>query len=120
METIPLSAILDSGDESILDVLTTAPGPPGALPLTPEIMLRYASGDLFGWTMDAGMGWDPSTLGGKEILILSTGGGMRAPDGTPIALGLHSGHWEVGMLVEAAARELKSLGAIPFATCCSG
>ena len=119
MAAIPLSAILDSGDESILDVRTTAPGPPGALPLTPEIMLRYTSGDLYGWTMDAAMGWDPSTLGSKEILILSTGGGVRAPDGTPIALGLHSGHWEVGMLVEAAAQELKSLGAIPFATCCS-
>ena len=58
-------------------------------------MRNYTSGDLFGWTMDAAMGWDPSQLGDKEILILSTHGGVRAPDGTPIALGLHTGHWEV-------------------------
>jgi len=119
MPSIELAAILDSGDESIYDIRTKAPGPPGALPLTPEIMRDYASGDLFGWTMDAAMGWDPSQLGNKEFLILSTHGGLRAPDGAPIALGLHSGHWEVNLLVEAAARELKSLGTIPFATYCS-
>ena len=119
MAKIASNTILDSGDRSIYDIRTKAPGPPGALPLTPEIMRRYTSGDLFGWTMDAAMGWDPSTLGSKEILILSTHGGLRAPDGTPIALGLHAGHWEVGLLVEAAARELKTLGAIPFATYCS-
>jgi len=83
-------------------------------------MLRTApSGDLFGWTMNAGMGWDPSKLGGTEVLILSTHGGLRAPDGKPIALGFHSGHWEVGLLVEAAARELASLDAVPFAAACS-
>ncbi len=119
MPSIAFAAILDSGDESIYDIGTKAAGPPGALPLTPEIMRDYASGDLFGWTMDAAMGWDPSQLGNKEFLILSTHGGLRAPDGSPIALGLHSGHWEVNLLVEAAARELKSLGTIPFATYCS-
>jgi putative YjhG/YagF family dehydratase len=83
-------------------------------------MLRTApSGHLFGWTMNAGMGWDPAKLGGTEVLILSTHGGLRAPDGKPIALGFHSGHWEVGLLVEAAARELASLDAVPFAAACS-
>ncbi|RPI08481.1 MAG: YjhG/YagF family D-xylonate dehydratase, partial [Acidobacteriales bacterium] len=119
MTPIALSAILDSGDESIYNVPTKAPGPQGALPLTPEIMLQRPSGDLFGWTMDAAMGWDPGKLGSKEVLILSTHGGLRAPDGRPIALGLHTGHWEVNLLVEAAARELASHGAIPFATYCS-
>ena len=52
---------------------------------------------------------------GKQFLILSTQGGLRAPDGTPIALGYHTGHWEIGLLVEAAARELRALGAVPFA-----
>jgi putative YjhG/YagF family dehydratase len=65
------------------------------------------------------MGWDPAALGGKEFLILSTHGGIRAADGTPIALGYHTGHWEVGLLMDAAARELKSLGAIPFAAYCT-
>jgi len=55
--------ILDSRDESIYDIRTKTPGPAGALPLTPEIMRSYSSGDLFGWTMDAAMGWDPSQLG---------------------------------------------------------
>jgi putative YjhG/YagF family dehydratase len=65
------------------------------------------------------MGWDPSALGGPEFLILSTHGGIRAADGTPIALGYHTGHWEVGLLMEAAAHELKSGGAIPFAAACT-
>jgi len=119
MGNASVSAILDSHDESIYQLQTKSPGPQGALPLTDEILRSYASGDLFGWTQNAAMGWDPARLGGPEILILSTHGGVRAPDGTPIALGLHTGHWEVGLLVEAAAQELKSLGAIPFATACS-
>jgi putative YjhG/YagF family dehydratase len=65
------------------------------------------------------MGWDPSRLGGPEVLILSTHGGLRDPDGTPVALGLHTGHFEVNLLVEAAAREVSSLGAVPFAAYCT-
>src|SRR5262245_9859309 len=61
------------------------------------------------------MGWNPAELGRKEFLILSTHGGLRGDDGSPIALGYHSGHWEVGLLVKAAARELKRLGCVPFA-----
>src|SRR6187397_2799914 len=83
-------------------------------------MLRERpSGDLFGWSQNAGMGWTPSALGGKEFLILSTHGGIRAPDGTPIALGYHTGHWEVGLLMEAAAGVFKSAGAVPFAASCT-
>jgi putative YjhG/YagF family dehydratase len=61
----------------------------------------------------------PSALGGKEFLMLSTHGGIRAPDGTPIALGYHTGHWEVGLLVEAAAHVFKASGAVPFAAACT-
>src|SRR6202451_1431225 len=111
--------ILDSGDPSLFDVRTTAPGPAGAVPITPEMLLTRPSGDLFGWSQNAGMGWDPRALGGKEILILSTHGGIRDPSGAPIALGYHTGHWEVGLLMEAAARQLKTLGAIPFAAYCT-
>jgi putative YjhG/YagF family dehydratase len=83
-------------------------------------MLRQRpSGDLFSWTQNAAMGWNPALLGGKEFLILSTHGGLRAPDGSPVALGYHTGHWEVGLLVEAAARELQSAGSIPFAGYCT-
>ena len=114
-----VSEILDSGDPSIYDIKTRAPGPTGSLPLTAEMLRRRPSGDIFGWTQDAGMGWDPATLGGKEFLILSTQGGIRAPDGTPIALGYHTGHFEVGLLMQEAAEELKARGAIPFAGFCS-
>jgi putative YjhG/YagF family dehydratase len=109
----------DSGDASLYDIHTRAPGPRGSLPLTAEMLRERPSGDLFGWSQNAGMGWTPAALGGKEFLILSTHGGIRAPDGTPVALGYHTGHWEVGLLVEAAARELKSAGAIPFAAACT-
>src|SRR5260221_684398 len=65
------------------------------------------------------MGWAPGELGRKQFLILSTQGGLRAPDGKPVALGYHTGHWEIGLLVEAAAVELRRLGGIPFAAFCS-
>src|SRR5688500_8192548 len=94
----------DMEDSSLFDIQARAAGPAGALPLTPEMLRERPSGDLFGWSQNAGMGWNPAALGGKEYLILSTHGGVRAPDGTPIALGYHTGHWEVGLLVEAAAR----------------
>ncbi|MCE5309747.1 MAG: YjhG/YagF family D-xylonate dehydratase [Acidobacteriales bacterium] len=106
-------------DDRIYDVRTRVPGPRGALPLTPDLLRNHPSGDVFGWTMDAAMGWDPSKLGSPEVLILSTHGGLRAPDGKPIALGYHTGHYEVGLLVEAAARELKERGAVPFAGYCT-
>jgi xylonate dehydratase len=97
------------------DVQTHAPGPTGSLPLDDEFLLTAPSGHLFGLTQDAAMGWDPSLLRRKEFLILSTQGGMRQPDGAPLALGYHTGHWEVGLLAQAAAQEFAALGAIPFA-----
>ncbi|MFN7992247.1 MAG: dihydroxy-acid dehydratase [Bryobacteraceae bacterium] len=111
--------ILDSDDASIFDVRSKAPGPSGSVPVTAEMLLERPSGDLFGWSQNAGMGWNPAKLGGKEILILSTHGGLREANGSPIALGYHTGHWEVGLLVEAAARELQRLNAVPFAAYCT-
>ncbi len=111
--------IFDSGDDGIYRLRTTAPGPAGRLPLDGSQLAAMASGDLFGWTQNAGMGWNPARLLGKEYLILSTQGGIRAPDGTPIALGFHTGHWEVGLLMEEAARVFSASGAIPFAAYCS-
>jgi putative YjhG/YagF family dehydratase len=83
-------------------------------------MLReWPSGDLFGLTQNAGMGWPPREMLGPQFLILSTQGGIRADDGRPIALGYHTGHWEVGLLAQAAARVLKEAGGVPFAAYCS-
>ena len=109
----------DSDNDVTLDVPTRAAGPIGVLPLTAEMLRERPSGDLFGWTQNAGMGWDPAKLGAREFLMLSTHGGIRAPDGTPVALGYHTGHWEVGLLMEAAARAFTAAGAIPFAGACT-
>jgi putative YjhG/YagF family dehydratase len=118
--TNPLSLTsLVETDPGLLNVSTSAPGPEGSLPLTEELLREAPSGDLFGWTQDVGMGWKPSELGRQEFLILSTQGGIRAPDGKPIALGYHTGHWEVGLLMRAAAEELRALGHIPFAGFCT-
>jgi putative YjhG/YagF family dehydratase len=106
-------------DPAFWDVRTSAPGPAGALPLSDEMLLNRPSGDLFGWSQDAAMGWQPSGLGSPEYLVLSTQGGLRAPDGRPVALGYHTGHWEIGLLVEAAAREIAACDGIPFAGYCS-
>ena len=111
--------IVDSADASIYQIRTRAPGPEGRLPLQIEQVVDSPSGDIFGYSQNAGMGWNPAELGRREFLILSTMGGMRAPDGRPIALGYHTGHWEVGLLVEAAAEEIHRLGGIPFAAHCS-
>ena len=116
---IGFDELLDSNDATIYDLETHSPGPEGSLPLTAEMLLNLPSGDVFGLSHNAGMGWAPAELNRKEFLILSTLGGIRAPDGTPIALGYHTGHWEVGLLMEAAAHEFKALGAIPFAGYCS-
>ena len=70
--------LLDSGNPAIFEVRTHAPGPAGALPITPEMLLQEPSGNLFGWSQNAGMGWAPEALGGKQVLILSTHGGVRA------------------------------------------
>jgi len=109
----------DGDDPSVLEIQSRAAGPPGSLPFTPEMLRELPSGTLFGWSQNAGMGWDPAALGGREFLVLSTHGGIRAPDGTPIALGYHTGHWEVGLLVETAAHVFKQAGAVPFAAACT-
>src|SRR3954465_9992903 len=111
--------IFDADDPALIDVRTRAAGPAGALPFTANMLRERPSGDLFGWSQNAGMGWDPATLGGREFLMLSTHGGIRAPDGTPVALGYHTGHWEVGLLVEAAAHVFREAGAVPFAAACT-
>src|SRR5512137_1627038 len=114
-----LAEILPEAPAGAEPVITRARGPEGRLPFTAEMLRESPSGNLFGWSQDAGMGWDPAKLGGKEVLILSTQGGIREADGTPVALGYHTGHWEVGLLVAAAACELKIRGYMPFAGFCT-
>src|SRR5262249_55092501 len=117
--TRTLDELLDATDSSLLEVATRAAGPSGSLPLTDEMLLNSPSGDLFGMTQSAGMGWDPNPLLGEQAPVRRTGGGLRADDGRPIALGYHTGHWEVGLLVKAAAEELDRLERLPFAAAVS-
>src|SRR5215469_15475251 len=121
MATSPTSSrfsfksLVESENPGIFDVRSQADGPSGSLPLTDEMLREWPSGDLFGLSQNAGMGWTPAEVDREAFLILSTQGGLRAPDGTPIALGYHTGHWEIALLVQEAAEELKRLGRAPFA-----
>lgn len=116
---ISFAEIVGETGDAIYKTRTRAPGPDGKLPLTIEQVVDSPSGHIFGYSQNAGMGWDPAELGRREFLILSTQGGIRAPDGRPIALGFHTGHWEIGLLMEAAAEEIHARGGIPFAAYCS-
>jgi len=118
-DTITPEDILDSKDDSIYDISTCAAGPQGGLPLTEDMLVKSPSGKIFGMSHSAGMGWEPSKLNQEQFLLLSTQGGIRGGDGTPIALGYHTGHWELGLLATAAAQELQRLDYMPFACFCT-
>ena len=115
--------LVDGGLEPLssetYNVETKAPGPEGQLPLTEAFLRNRPSGDVFGLSQDAGMGWRAEEVMRKQVLILSTSGGLREQDGTPVALGYHTGHWELDALVRAAAEEVAQAGALPFAGYCS-
>ncbi len=109
------TTLLDSDRADLYQIQTHAPGPAGELPLDEKMLRNQPSGDLFGLTQSAGMGWDPNQLLRDQVLILSTMGGIRAEDGHPIALGYHTGHWEVGLLMQEAANVLNENECLPFA-----
>ena len=106
-------------DTGMWDIDLSAEGPLGSLPVTSEMLIEEPSGNIFGMTQNAGMGWNPDELLRTQFMILSTVGGMRGPDGKPLALGIHTGHYELGLLIAEAADELRYLGALPFAAYCS-
>lgn len=103
-------------EQEIYDIQTKAPGHGGRLPMTADFLRNSPCGDIFGWIENVGQGWNPDDFGRKQFLILSTSGGLRDKDGTPVALTYSTGQYEPILLVEEAAREMKRLGAIPFAS----
>lgn len=111
-----INSIFGEENKSIYNIKTHLAGPQGSLPLTPEMLRERPSGDIFGMTMNAGMGWEPSKLLGKEVLILGTLAGIRDQDGTPVALGYHTGNYELGLQMRAAAKEIAKLGGVPYAS----
>jgi len=115
MTTPTLDKLLSGPASAFDDIQTEGAGPAGQLPLTDEMLRDRPSGDLFGMTQNAGMGWNPRQLLRDQYLILSTQGGIRGENGQPIALGYHTGHWEVGLLMRAAAEELDRREKLPFA-----
>jgi len=121
-DTIPVSIddVLGTGaDPATREIQTHADGPKGSVPFTAEFLIDEPSGNHFGMTQNAGMGWNPSELLRKQFIILSTVGGVKSEDGSPIALGLHTGHFELRDMVTSAANELKELKSVPFAGFCS-
>ena len=114
-----VKSVLESDTADIDQIETKSPGPQGRVPITEEMLRDSPSGNLFAYSQNAGMGWSPSALNGKQFLILSTQGGIREPDGQPVALGYHTGHWEVGLLMQAAAQEFKLRNCLPFAGFCT-
>jgi xylonate dehydratase len=111
-----LQLIFGEENQSIYSIKTHGAGPNGSLPLTPEMLRELPSGDIFGMTQNAGMGWEPAKLLGKQVLIIGTLAGIRDHDGTPIALGYHTGNYELGLQMRAAAEEVTKLGGVPFAS----
>lgn len=111
-DNIPMAT---DANDALYDIQTKATGPGGELPLTPEMLLERPSGDIFALSQNVGMGWKADRLNRREFLILSTQGGIRNPDGTPVALGYHTGHWEVGLLMQEAAQTFSEIGCLPFA-----
>lgn len=100
---------------SLYQARTHADGPCGTLPLNDEALKMLPSGNIFGMTINAGMGWNPETLANGDVMIIGTKGGMRADDGRTIAVGLHPGHFELGDLMGEAADTLKEMGYVPHA-----
>ncbi|MEJ5342626.1 MAG: YjhG/YagF family D-xylonate dehydratase [Thermogutta sp.] len=110
---------LCSGDHIPEPLRIHGPGPEGELPFD-DALLRYSpSGHLFGMSQDVGMGWAPEDTVRPRFVILSTLGGLRDPDGHPIALGYHTGHFELDDAVRQAAEEIKRCGGTPYAGYCS-
>lgn len=111
--------LLTAGEQIPEPLLVHAPGPEGRLPFD-DATLRYSpSGHLFGMSQDVGMGWDPDQTTRPRFVILSTLGGLRDVAGRPIALGYHTGHFELDQAVREAAEEIRRDGGIPYAGYCS-
>ncbi|MDE2821508.1 MAG: YjhG/YagF family D-xylonate dehydratase [Chloroflexota bacterium] len=114
-----MQAEIYGGAELLKTTRTRGQGRDGKLPLDADMLRDEASGNLFAMTQNVAMGWHPEEVNREQYVILSTQGGLRAEDGAPVALGYHTGHWEIGLLAREAAETLRGKNAIPFAVYCS-
>ena len=73
-----VAQLMDGASEVVYQVPSRGQSPAGSLPLTDQMLREWPSGDLFGLTQNAGMGWPLREMLGPQCLIISTAGGMRA------------------------------------------
>ena len=76
------------GAELLRSTRTRGTGSQGQLPLDADMLLNEASGNLFAMTQNVAMGWHPEEVNREQYVILSTQGGLRAEDGSAVALGI--------------------------------
>ena len=77
-----LDELLNCDDRALLGVETKAAGPDGSLPLSDEMLRSWPSGDLFGLTQGAAMGWSPDS----SMLALGEGGVEAVSSGCEIVV----------------------------------
>ncbi len=106
--------ILNS-DSHIYRIRTSLDPKRGKLPMAEETFRSAPSGDIFGAIQNAGMGATAADALRKQFLILSTLGGWRTDREATVALGYHTGHFELDALVKRASEKLRELGVLPFA-----
>ena len=58
--------ILDSNDPTLFEIRTKARGPEGRVPINEDLLRHAPSGNLFAFSQNAGMGWNPSGIGSAE------------------------------------------------------
>lgn len=103
---------------NIYDIKTVGPPPEGELQVTAEMMQTdYArSGDFYSLSMMAGQGWPVRDLHLARFLVLSSFGGLPSEgNGPPTALGYHSGHDHLHLLVGATSKTITANKGIPTA-----
>lgn len=110
-----INTLFQNQDPKIFNARTHADGPKGRLPLTSDLLRSSPSGNIFGMTVNAGMGWKPETLANGDVMIISTQGGIRRDDGSTTAVGLHNGHFELGLLMNDVAETVKKSGLVAHA-----
>lgn len=108
--------LFSNENHAIYKAATHAEGPKGKLPLTPSLLKESPSGNIFGMTINAGMGWNPDELDNGDVMLIGTKGGMRGADNETVAVGLHNGHFELDIQMDVAARTIKEMGLVPHAT----
>ena len=55
---VTAAQVFESETSVFRETKTHAPGPGGVLPITAEMLLTQPSGNLFGLSQNAGMGWE--------------------------------------------------------------